>query len=484
MGQSPVTHTICCSLREKYDAHNNGFPVATGPPQFFCSEVHIGLESPKFLSFAPLWQRDNSPPRRLAIATKREVHVYLVTDTESTEGESLPRLRLENSMALDSDTEITSMIFSDESSSRTLVVAVGPNADGASPRGSHQVRFFSCEAQATRTGEQLSEQDDGDVPVNVWKWNDDYTAALEDHGARVTHLVTSQTILVSADSSGTCGTWQKNKGFSKRHTSAKLHKSSIADISVDRYFVYTCGREDKKICIWSVPELQPIMETVVSIPKDILIGGRNLVDAMMTAPIVEQDAPQVASPTAVGDRGCTEASVAMTSMNGTVQLSALTALRRPLSRWAGSQGSSRSAKAPKGTLFVAAVLAEECEVAGAGAGVLMEWALGASGDKQAVCQSAQVAHDSPIVSIAYGPYDNGPVITVDTRGIFRVWDCVPRLTCSQNLEFFTAPHQTMPQLAMAVEPQRGLYSSNGDRRLFVWRRTQSQEFILPYSATS
>ena len=182
------------------------------------------------------------------------------------------------------------------------------------------------------------------------------------------------------------------------------------------------------ISIWSVPDLHPIMETFTEIPKDLLLGLRFSADAVFSAPVlVDDDVPDVAAPGALGDAAAPTATVSKARpMYGTCRLSELTALRRPLSRWAGSQGSSRSAKAPRGTLFVAAVLADPCEAAVVGAGVLMEWALSPGGQQGAACQSAQVAHDSPIVSIAFGPYDNGPVITADRRGVFRVWDCCPR----------------------------------------------------------
>lgn len=478
MGQSPVSHTICCSLREKYDSHGSGFHFPTGPPQFFFSEIHVGLDAPRLLAFAPLWQRDNSSPRRLAIASHHEVHVYLVDETDgndlaaSLEGDTKLHLRLEYQMLLDTDVEVTSMTFSDESSSRTLVVAAGPSQTAdTQKRRAHQVRMFSCDGQAAPVGDMGGPDENVPPPVHTWKWNSDYTVSLEDHGAPVVHIVTSQTTVVTADSQGSCGTWKKNQGCSKRHASVKLHKGGLADIAVDRFFLYTCGREDRTISIWSVPDLNLVLNKVVEIPEELLLGLKFDMSAVTSAPsLLNEEGPDIAAPNAVGD---SEASQKAVAKRGTCQFASLTALRRPLSRWAGSQGSSRSAKAPKGTLFVAAALADQCEVAGAGAGVLMEWALG----DQVVCQSAQVAHDSPIVNIAYGPYDNGPVITADMRGTFRVWDCVPKLTLAQHLEFPGSPGM-QPQLSIAVEPQRGLYSSNGDRRLFVWRRSQSSDLLF------
>merc|ERR1712151_762676 len=75
----------------------------------------------------------------------------------------------------------------------------------------------------------------------------------------------------------------------------------------------------------------------------------------------------------------------------------VTLLRRPLSRWAGCQGSTKRPKCPRGCLFAAATVSEKCEVAGVGAGLLLEWSLG----ERAVLTGAQVAHDTPIVSLSY-----------------------------------------------------------------------------------
>merc|ERR1712196_593912 len=105
------------------------------------------------------------------------------------------------------------------------------------------------------------------------------------------------------------------------------------------------------------------MQTFAEIPQDLLAGVRLAANAVM-APPVEEGAPLMPAPSVVADE---EAHVQTTATQGAYQLASLTALRRPLSRWGGSQGSSRSAKAPIGTLFIAAVLADHCEAAGGGA---------------------------------------------------------------------------------------------------------------------
>merc|ERR1712039_510230 len=160
------------------------------------------------------------------------------------------------------------------------------------------------------------------------------------------------------------------------------------------------------------------------------------------------------------------------------RLARLNLLRRPLSRWAGWQGSSRGGKIPRGSLFLAGVLGDGCEVAGPGAGVLMEWSMG---DKPR-CQSAQIAHDSPITALVYGPYDNGPLITADAKGVFRVWEFLLEkgLCFSQQIDLICPlPSHidcrmdsggTPDSVAIAVEQPRSLYVVVGVKRLFVWSR--------------
>lgn len=444
MGQ-PVSHSICCSLREK-QYEQNLWPVAVGPPQFHHSEVEVQIEQPRFMAYGPLWHKEAAVSRRLAVASKREVHVYrLPTDEESHSpgGGASSWLSLEHTLTLPENQEVTCIHYSDDTNSRNLVVAYGPIA-GLS--GAHRARVWSCE-EKSEVGADKQEA------VNVWHM-DRYAHSLDDHNDAIVKLASSQAFFVTADSAGSCGVWQKNKGFVRR-SFAKLHNGSIADLAADRFFVYSAGQQDLHICVWAVPDLAQVISVQADLPKDLFPGLSR--SASLASDGKKKGADMVQALPALAS-----------SPRPACRLSGLTALRRPLSRWAGSQGSSRSAKAPKGTLFVAGVFAENCEVAGEGAGVLMELSLG----EKPVCQTAQIAHDSPIVSLAYGPYDNGPLITADTRGVFRVWDCVPRLMCSQHVEFQGVPGG-FPAAVIAVEPHCGLYSSLGDKRLVVWRRSRN-----------
>lgn len=501
MGQ-PASHTICCSFREKqYEQGIHGvFPMGAGPPQFQYNEVQVNLQEQRFAVFAPFWNREGA--RRLAVASEREVHVYRFCDEDfprdlaalmAFPGEgATQRFGLEWTLELPEGQEVTSICFTDDSSSKTLAVASAPTAgsNGGKPR----VRVWNCDPPEATEGRDFNKSAKStatwtlDSKSSSWDVEKHCVATLEEHGDAITKFAASTTFLLTADAKGNAVVWQKSKGFTKRAT-ARLHQGKIADLAVDRFFVYSAGFEDLLIRAWSVPDLTSILTIQASVPRELLCS-----DPAHNARGLFEDLAASAA-------GAMEAA-GVAPRAPPYQLCAVTAVRRPVSRWAGSQGSTRSAKVPKGMLFVGGTLGEQSsEVAGVGAGILMEWTLG----EHPACISAQVAHDSPIVAIAYGPYDNGPVITADTQGVFRVWDCVPRLTCSQRLQFpakepapvpalsATAPPPaeeeakqegigsavgaTAPQcVAIAMEPQVGLYTTTGDDRLCIWRRTVNNDF--------
>eukprot|EP00747_Dinoflagellata_sp_TGD_P209844 gnl/TRDRNA2_/TRDRNA2_83218_c0_seq1.p1 gnl/TRDRNA2_/TRDRNA2_83218_c0~~gnl/TRDRNA2_/TRDRNA2_83218_c0_seq1.p1 ORF type:complete len:454 (-),score=65.28 gnl/TRDRNA2_/TRDRNA2_83218_c0_seq1:112-1473(-) len=449
MGQR-VSHNMCCSVRDKNEKGRN--LALVGAPQFRCSEVEVRIETPSFLAFAPLWSHSNgaAPPKRLALAGDQEVHVYRISDELMTS--DTPNITLEHTLTLPSGQCVTGILFTEESSSRNLAVAFGPrtSTEDRSHVGSgpYVVRIWSCEPLNPWSGRPA----ESPAP-SIWKWNEGYSESLEDHRAPCLRLVASPAYLLTADNLGECRVWQKNKAFAKRAV-AKLHQGGIADLAVDRLFVYSAGNEDRRISVWSVPDLTPVLNITADFPEEMVIGfpseGSPAVSPMQMPTL--QTAPY--------------------------RLARLTALKRPLSRWAGSQGSNRNQKTPKGSIYLAGVMAGGNDnVEGAEQGVLMEWALG----HQPFCQSLQIAHESPIASMAYGPYDNGPLVTADAFGVFRVWDCVPRLTCSQQLEILNLGelrgNRFGSGVAMVVEPQRGLYSTVGDKRLFVWRRHQLSELL-------
>lgn len=415
MGQ-PVSRSICCSVREK-DGKRPMVKNADSP-QFHQFEVGIALEKPRLTAFAPLWHTGIITPRRLAIAGERIVHVYSVSDGAFDQS---PALVLEHTLQLEDGMTVTALQFRDEDSSRTLAVAYGPSHEGTAD--DCRIRLWACDGNALN-----------------WSQNEGFITSLDAHTAPISHLAVSSTFLLSADKSGMCHVWVKNRGFALR-TSAQLHQNSgFADLVVDRLYAYSIGDKDPAVCVWAMPDLNAVLsirlDTMEGLPW---AGGGGF--------------PRAATPGLQGgDPACL--------------LSSLSALRRPTSRWSGSQGSTRHAGVPRGMLFVAGVLAEGSGIAGQGGAVLMEWTLGAHPS----CQSAQMAHDSPIVAMAYGPYDNGPLITADGKAVFRVWDYTPRLWCSQQIDLGSAQHGN-PRISISVDPlNRALYTSVGEKRLYLWRQ--------------
>lgn len=452
---SVASHNVCCSVRDKNERDLPGLASTGSIGQFSCSEVELQLDALRFLAFAPLWRKDGPHVRRLALANESVVHVYRLEEAAPAEDSARPPLpsavagtpqfSLEHSLSVGPQQRVTRLIFCNDMDSKHLAVAFAPaTAAGKTCAGPGIVRVWNLD--------QLQSEMRGPVVgAKAWALDEGFTVTLEDHQTAVTGLAVSPTYLFTADAQGECGVWQKTTGFARR-AMARLHPGGIGDFAVDRLFVYSTGLEECKVGIWAVPDLNPLLSIDVDLPLDTLpdrpfdghLAGVERVPAAVSLALPEPAPEPQAS----------------------CRLVRLTALRLPLSRWAGSQGSSRNGKRPKGSLFIAGVLLDERggEAPPSGAGVLMHWMLG----EEFTCKSAQVAHELPIVALAYGPYDNGPVITMDAASTCRVWIWANGLVCSQSVEF---PRPDLDAgLAVAVEPHFGLFSTFGDRRIVIWHR--------------
>jgi hypothetical protein len=56
----------------------------------------------------------------------------------------------------------------------------------------------------------------------------------------------------------------------------------------------------------------------------------------------------------------------------------------------------------------------------------------------ALATRVTVAVADHLRSIAYGPCDNGPLITCDVTGLCRIWDCSPRRAIGRRLSHWVA----------------------------------------------
>lgn len=497
MGHGSSRGYICCSVREKY-GHGDGLLPLGLSPQFQSLEAEVPLEQPVFATFAPLHQKEVPLTRRIALASRKEVHVYRVREQDSPN--EAPTFTLSHVLHLESNQVVTAIAFTDEDSSRQLAVAFGPEAE--SHKG-HCVKIWSCEETAslysaasgsnlqsnpsnpsmsfgpgsflTATKSEASEvshvASEQPTPVVQWSLEEGYVASLEEHSARVTRLAMNRTCLLTADDGGECRVWMKNRGFARR-TAAVMHRGGVADLAADRLFAYTAGMQDLRVCVWSIPDLSLALAVPVDIPAELFWP---LPECIAPQPQPARQAP----PRSAARRSRSQSpspSGSMSPRRFSERISPIAQLgliRRPLSRWAGWQGSNRGPKAPRGVIFVAGVLADGHGIAGPGAGVLMEWTL----CSPPTCKSAQIAHDSPIIALVHGPYDNGPLVTADAKGIFRVWECLldKGLRFSQQITVMCLA--SPGELAMAVEQPRGLYVAAGGRRLFVWQRYQDGQSL-------
>lgn len=480
MGQPASRGIMCCSLRDKHGQAE--VPDGT-PPRFQYLEFDLEIDRPNFVSFAPVFQRQEVPmARRVAVASKKEVHVYRIHDADLMQDPKHsvtlePTLPLAHSLKLESSKQIiTSILFFDEDASRQLAVAFAPEPNA---KGETCVRIWNCDTKSKESGNTSDEI----ATVTAWKFNDGYIASLDDHSAPVRCLATNRTYFLTLDDNGECRVWQKGRAFARRATGVFHQSSGVADLALDRLFAYSAGREDRRVCVWGLPALTPISvipmdisEATLSWPCAPTNGVASSHDGSVTWRS-SQDATVVGSvsaPAAVIASG-TGASMQNVALAGSGnRLVRLSHIRRPLSRWAGWQGSSRGPKAPRGWLFVAGVLGDvsasqsSSSSAQSGLGVLVECSLG----EKPSCHHAQVVHESPIAAMAYGPYDNGPLVTADAKGVFRVWELQlgKGLRFSQQLELlWLAPK--LQELQIAVEQPRGLFVvSSGSKRLFVWQR--------------
>lgn len=420
-------------------------------PQFSFNEVDIPLDSPQFIAFSPMWPSGAAARRRMVLASRRTVHIYGMPDTPLVgKAEGPSSLILESTLELEENSQVTALIFRDEDSARAVVIASSSSSGSGARPTKHLVQVWSCEqGSAPAQGSPLP------APPKAMD-RGGHLVSLSDHGSEVTQLAVSNTYLLSADTSGECRVWQKNRSFASRAT-ARLHQGAIIDLTVDRHFAYSLGNLEHTVEVWSLPDLKPVLSIVADDLQTCLSPNSSLT---FMFPPDGQPINLASSPTDAGKMSC--------------KLSRFTAVRRPASRWSG--GSSRTSGNPRGMLFVAGALARGQDLAGEDAAVLMEWSLSGT----PVCQSAIVAHDCPIVCIAYGPYDNGPVVTADCKGLCRVWDCTPRLICSQQIDTLRCPivegleQKSEINVALASDPlQSSLYSITGDKRLFVWRQTRT-----------
>lgn len=362
--------------------------------------------------------------RRLAVANDNEVHVYRVMSDQDVARGTVPQLLLEHTHKVEPGNCIHAILFTDESSSRNLAVSQGTNA------GRRQgVLIWNCDMPSSWW---IPSSTNLPNPI-IWDKKKHLACVLQGHSGPVKCIGVGSNFVVTADTLGECRVWQKTMYLKKGQ--AKLHEGGVADLAVDKAFVYSIGCCGYHVSVWSLPELALLLSIPIEIPDKYL-----------------DDIPESVLPRSH-------------------RLERLTQLKRPLSRWVGvssakdvTSGSDR----PTGAIYVAAVAAEGLLSAYPRAGLIMEWSLGVEPE----CRSVTIAHESPVVQLKYGPYDNGPLVTADSSGIIRVWDCIPSIHCSQEL---VSEHEAAPEVSIAVDPRVGLYTTLGTSKLSIWKQIAHTE---------
>lgn len=405
-------------------------PWGSGPTSFIHAEQELQLKRPRFIAYAPLYG-DGGTEKRLAVASENWVHVYSVTHSN---GDALD-LQMEREFSLEFAQMVTGVAFADANSSSKLAVAFGPRS-GA--KATHRARIWALQSCASPSSE----------PALPLDGASGYAFSLEEHTAPINFVVANHAYFVTGDRSGECRVWHKGKQFARKGF-AKLHEGGIVDLSLDRVFLYSAGVDSWSVRVWRLPDLSSVLAVPMEIPIE-----------MLSAPQYDPwrsdcNSPRRSSPPH-SPRSCYDPPRSPSSRSSSMHL-AVTVLRRPQSRWAASRADRTT-----GVLYAAGLL--QGNGPGSGCGALCEWSLGSN----VRCQIAQVAHEAPIVALVYGPYDNGPLITANALGVFRIWNIVPRLRCVQEVTITSSSDAL--NIAIAIRPHWGFFSIAGDDRLTVWHR--------------
>mmetsp|Transcript_30942 Transcript_30942/g.65602 ORF Transcript_30942/g.65602 Transcript_30942/m.65602 type:complete len:543 (+) Transcript_30942:124-1752(+) len=502
MGQSATRGYMCCAVRDKEGTET--VKVEGKAPQFCMIGTEIPLlDEACFLQFAPLYQPESSRPRRLAVGNTKELEVYYMrqaeqhieaADSEDPHSTTLAHVVKSHSLRPEVGMRITSVLFCDDGDSSRLIVAVGPSESGlpggsalsmlranSGSRNQVSVKVFPC---IEKGSDHYWESG-----VVAWHWEKSASASLEYHSASIVKMSNNRQNVVLGDLDGQVSVWIKAKDGQPwtRKVANHCHQTGIADLCVDREFAFTCGRKESVVCVWLVSSLLQILKLPMHIPEQVVTNLKPppqpyapAVSLSLAGPVLEAVSP-------------TRSNSSSTSFDDPSPIFArINLIKRPQTRWSGVASAHKKGliqkKTAYGTLFVAAILgpAGATGSVGPGAGILMEWSLG----EHPRLRSIHTAHESPIVAMSFGPYDNGPLVTADLRGSFRVWEMALSggLQLSQQIMTDVGPVQA-PSLqvlalddwakcllpassswpAMATEPPRAVYIVVSGA-LSVWQR--------------
>lgn len=425
MGQA-----ACCSQREK-----GTFVGGSKHRRFAYDVIPVDLSPATLLSISPLYVPSQSSssakkevPRRIAVGNETEVRVFQLRKDVDEDGDvnGPPILELEATASCISGMRFSSLHFVDDLRPRLLAAGLAC-ADDRGQRDKTQpcIVIWDCDDCGSKARDSDCETECLSLSVAM---------ELSGLSPPVTHLAATSLYFVAADGAGGCGVWNKKTGF-QMHGCNMLHEGGVADMAVDKQYVYSAGAQDCRIAISAISDLSLIQEINLSCTSS--FKGVTLYDGR---------APNN------GDKA-----------TGDLEVAQITAARRPLSRWTAVQRNSNN-KGPSGLLFVAAVRRLPNDPYDDGTGILMEWHL----SERPTCIAACIAHDGPIKALAFGPYDNGPLITADGLGGVSIWDWGIMMQRAQLVRLSQA--STCGLVSFAVEPQCGFYSVSGGDTLCVWRQ--------------
>mmetsp|Transcript_22862 Transcript_22862/g.50157 ORF Transcript_22862/g.50157 Transcript_22862/m.50157 type:complete len:416 (-) Transcript_22862:79-1326(-) len=339
--------------------------------------------------FAPLWATpDAGQKKRIAVIGSEQLRVYEIVEKE----ESVSFELCLNQIA-DPGESFTALSFWSSSESTKLVAAVFkavPIASSGKAKAGEDPLAWQLQKSAVLRVWDLSTQEDK-RPEAVDNWHQvvrELGSSGKRHQQQVSCIAVNPTKVVSADDQGECFVWNKADP-SQGLVSKLIHAGGVGGIDCDRVCLYSVGALDRTVGVWDI---------------------RNL-NALQTIDVA-------ATP-------------------GLGKMRALLGVCRPASRWAAV--ASQKTPAAQGFIFVSAWSEQ-------GEGLLMEWTLGTP-----KCRSLVRAHAAKVNCMAYGPYDNGPILSTGADGHIRVWHHAAMKCIS------AAQEKSGSVKSLCVEPQVRFY---------------------------
>jgi len=508
----------CCTLRDHVD--NYGLPLSTNRPSFSNSSAtgSSDLGFGDYLVFGPAFA-DAQTERRLVVASKDQLRTYrfprdpIVSQLEHNihfqEDEILTAVCFWDNLSRYLLGAFVIRTYQSDNKSDTNGKSNGKNGihtegngitDSSGYRERIRIRMWECSNE-----------------LRVIK-------EIEGPRAMVTCLNAHPTLLFAGDAVGRVSVWKKQEHCSLLGNFL-IHPGGVLAMEVDYSHLYTTGSKDKSFAVWKLDTMELLHRVYVhdgslTVTKerrasgyaDGSLSGRSSKinpDIMCLQPMCINERSSEMEPLCINHRkhpgvvpmlcingrdeqnftSCLASSnevdvetgnrfihtprgtvrilgirrdrslgnirnsttempeIGVNVVPNTVRFKKISCICRPFTRWQVQR--KRGGSSACGLLYVA------CENEH-GNGCIMEYNMRSQEYVRSV-----IGHDGPIVTLIFGPYDNGPLFSGGDDGLIKVWD----ISTLRVLKILDGESSIK---AMAVQQQQSIFSLTQDGILKIW----------------